>query len=260
MRTIKNKILIEFDDTDVWKTESGLYKARVEGSLYHSRPHWGKVAVDSTHFKKGEMVWFHHHVTDQETLIEGIKYYLADYGQILAYGDTEDLTPLHGRIIAEQYMRPPKEVNGIQIESTEQPVLQTSTVLFSNTEGINKGDIITYRLNSDYEINFRETVYYFVGDANIFTVNGELFDTRVEIEPLDEEDIFIKTEGGIYVNKKEKVQRKKGKVVRSNDNSLSEGDIVMYDKRAGDRVKDYQYPKLQDVYCKLEGNEIKVLA
>lgn len=257
MKTIGEKILIDFDDKEVWRTESGLFKARVEGSLYHSRPHWGTVAEESRYFKKGEMVWFHHHVTDQETVIRGVKYYLADYGQILAHGDIDDLKPLHGRVIAKQATRPPREVNGIQIESTEQDVPQTSEVLFSNTEGISKGDTITYRINSDYEIDFRDNVYYFIGDVNIFTVNDELFSTRVEIEPLDEVDEFIQTEGGIFVKKKEKVQKKKGKIVRANDPELNEGDVVIYDKRTGDRVGDYQYPKAQDVYCKIDFIEVQ---
>lgn len=251
MRTIGKYILIEFDDTDVWRTESGLFKARVEGSLYHSRPHWGKVAEDSKHFKKGEMVWFHHHVTDQETLIGGVKYFQAEYNQILAYGDIDNLTPLHGKVIAKQAMRPPKEVNGILLESNEQPIPRTSEVLFSDTKGIEKGDLITYRENSDYEITFREETYYFIGEVNIFTVNGELYSTRVEIEPLDEEDMFVETDSGIFVKRKEQVERKKGKVIRSKDPQVVEGDEVFYDKRSGERIEDYQYPKLENIYCKV---------
>jgi len=249
MRTIGSNILIDYNYDDVYKTKSGIHLPKSEGSLYLSEPNWGVVAADSKYpfLKKGEKVWFHHHVTDQKTFIDGVQYFLAKFDQIKAYGEVGNIKPLHGIVLAKQKVEPPKKIGEIYIEASDVVVAQTAEVISSSVDEIKEKDIITYRKNADYEILFDTETYYFIDSRNIFTVNNELYPNRVEISPLDEADEWEENEQGVYVQRKEKVLKKEGVVKRSSVEHITKGMRVLYMKNSGEKCNSFYYPKEDNV-------------
>ena len=262
MKTISNKILIEYNESEMNQLSNGLYKADSEGSKYVNRPNWGIVAFEPhgiPELSKGDKVWFHHFVTDDPMLINGISYYQADLGQIFAKGELEDLRPF-GKVIAEQIEEPPQKTeSGILLEARGKQKERHAKIKFSSIEGLDKGSVINYRNNADYGITFDLEEYYFIDPRHIFEVDGNLYGDKVKIKPLDEDDEW-EEKNGIYLKSKDRAPKRLGEVIATNTTELEVGDKVYYRKDENERLGDYQYPNEINVYLKLVTDSTKALA
>jgi co-chaperonin GroES (HSP10) len=137
----------------------------------------------------GDVVYVHHKVIDNTISMNGETYLKVNERQIFFKGNIESPEMVNNNLLCEPF----KEKLTFGHYTAEIEVPNTSEVLFSNTEGIEKGDIVLCLENSEQEIYINEKMYFVIQaygnvlGGGVLAVNDKEYNEYIELERIENE-------------------------------------------------------------------------
>lgn len=267
MNVIGNKYHIDIDEEANWKLEMGDTEIFFdpEFRLHENTIQFGHVLAAPRKYEQntqqfgelaqvGAKVYFHHHVHDKDNKVNASEvsdskdFYMAEPLSLYCQVIDGDIHMLNDFVLVEPIEEDEsnyKTSSGIMTKARPDMVPNYGIVRHvpkhASAYNLKPGDKIFFTDNSNYELNIEDKDYYCMQlhrdipyvieeDGTVRTIGRWGI-----VEPLDEGEDFEKNSIGLYVKRKHKVQKHKGRVyIVSNHQEweVSVGEDVIFDRKS----------------------------
>ena len=214
-----------------------------EGTLYERLPKHGSVQYTQakSKVKRGHVGYFIHYALDSLWKQDHKTFISVPNSDLLGYStDLGKNIKSHSFVVAEK----------IKEEEDSPIITQLETQYFTQKfkvrncdkkliKGVSRGDILWCWKDSDYPITYIDDVVFLDAEHIVYNEStDELLNSYVLVEPLDEDEEYEMV-NGVYIPRKEKVNKGYGRVLKCNENDIiKEGDHIIYKKTSYNYLKE----------------------